>query len=123
MTATGIREMQLDLTQFIEEVGLQVGQQVASKIEGSTPEEIVEGLQGFYAQHATARLDVAREHPRTLRVRNCFACQQTPEVGRIFCSRMLQTVLETRSDAPWEVSKPDPTRHAKKGCLFTVRPS
>ncbi|MCI4322729.1 MAG: hypothetical protein L3K03_01680 [Thermoplasmata archaeon] len=121
MTATGVREMQLDLTTFIEGVAGQVGRQVAQSIEGSTPDEIIAGLEGFYAQHATARMDEARSHPRTLRVRNCFACVQSPEVGRLFCPKMLQTVLETRSNGLWEVSKPDPTRHAKKGCLFSLR--
>jgi len=29
-------------------------------------------------------------------------------------------VLETRLGQRWEVSKPDPKKHASRGCLFTA---
>jgi len=35
----------------------------------------------------------------------------------------MRTVLEARLGQRWEVSKPDPTKHASRGCVFTATPA
>ncbi len=123
MRATGVREVRFDLPEMIETVARQLGSTIATRVEGSTPEEVARSLVGYYATHALGQLEVRREDPLTLRVTQCFACTpQSPEIGRVLCPRMLRGVLETRLGSGWEVSRPDPRRHASKGCVFTVTP-
>ncbi len=123
MRATGVSELRLDVPELIETVARRLGGQIASGLSGSEVPEVVDGLGEFYRTHAMGRLDVAKARPLTLRVRGCFACtEQSPEVGRILCPALLQTVLETRVGAPFSVSKPDPRRHASRGCRFVVTP-
>lgn len=123
MSATGIDELRVDLPELIEMVGRQLGRQLAEGMDGSTPEEVSKELADFYAQHAMGRVEVVRASPLTLNVRNCFACRHSPEVGRVLCPELIGTVLEQRLGERFDVSKPDPTRHAERGCTFAVRPA
>jgi len=57
-------------------------------------------------------------------VTGCFACTgDSPEIGRVMCPELLRTILEARLGQRWEVSKPDPTKHASRGCVFTATPA
>ncbi len=121
MRATGVAELRLDLPEMIETVAGRLGRQIASAVSGSSPSEVAESLAEYYRTHALGRLDVAKSRPFTLRVSDCFACtEQSPEVGRLLCPKMLETVLESRLGTPFSVSKPDPRRHADRGCRFIV---
>jgi sugar-specific transcriptional regulator TrmB len=124
MRATGVRELRLDLPEMIETVARQLGSTIATRVDGSSPEEVVRSLVEYYGTHALGQMEIAKESPLTLRVTQCFACTpQSPEIGRVLCPRMLRTVLETRLGTSWEVTRPDPRRHATKGCVFTATPA
>jgi sugar-specific transcriptional regulator TrmB len=124
MRATGTNELRLDLPEMIETIAHRLGAQIAERIPGTTRSEVVEGLSEYYRTHALGRLEVVKEKPFTLKVTQCFACvEQSPEIGRLLCSKMLESVLETRLGTPVDVSKPDPRRHATRGCCFTVTPA
>lgn len=124
MRATGVREFRFDLPQVIETVADQLGRTISSRVEGSTPGEVAESLRSYYTDHALGRMDIVRQDPMVLKVTGCFACTpQSPEIGRVLCPRMLKTVVESRLGPGWDVSRPDPRRHAAKGCLFTVTAS
>ncbi|MCI4340706.1 MAG: helix-turn-helix domain-containing protein [Thermoplasmata archaeon] len=124
MRATGVRELRFDLPELIETVGHQLGRTIATRVEGGSPAEVGRSLAEFYEGHALGKLSVVRDRPVTLRVSDCFAClPQSPEIGRVLCPRLIKSVLETRLGSSWEVSRPDPRRHAAKGCVFTVTPS
>lgn len=124
MRATGTTEIRLDLPEMIETVARRLGQEIASRITGTTPAEVAEGLAEYYRTHALGRLEVLRSDPLTLRVSGCFACTaQSPEIGRILCPKLLQSVFEGRTGLTFEVSKPDPRRHATRGCGFTLKAS
>jgi hypothetical protein len=70
------------------------------------------------------RLAVEKERPLTLRVTGCFACiPASPEIGREMCPQLLRAVLETRLGQRWAVTKPDPAKHASRGCIFTANPA
>lgn len=121
MRATGVSDLTLDLPEMIETVAGRLGRQIAAATTGATLPEVAESLGEYYRTHALGRLDVAKARPFTLRVSQCFACtEQSPEVGRLLCPKVLQTVLETRLGTPFTVSKPDPRRHADRGCRFVV---
>ena len=124
MTATGVEELRLDLPELIDTVARQLGRQLAEEIEGDSPEDVLRSLSSYYQNHAMGRLTVIRDKPLTLRVSQCFACtSQSPEIGRVLCAQMLRTVLESRIGPGWEVSKPDPRKHAQCGCVFKVSPA
>lgn len=121
MRATGIPQVDLDLPELIEAIARQLGRQVAEGVDGRTAPEVARSLVRYYGSHARARLEVARSDPLVLRVTNCHAClPQSPEIGRVLCPKLFQTVLERRLGGSWSVSRPDPTRHAARGCLFNV---
>ncbi|GEM_PF-446128 len=123
MRATGVREVRFDLPEMIETVARQLGSTIATRVEGGSPEQVARSLVEYYSAHALGQLEISRQQPLTLRVTQCFACTpQSPEIGRVLCPRMLRSVLETRLGSGWEVSRPDPRRHASKGCLFTLTP-
>lgn len=123
MRAAGVREMRLNLPDLIETMARQLGRSVALGVEGSNAAEVGRSLAAYYRQHALGRMEVVRERPLSLRVTGCFAClPQSPEIGRVLCPKMLQTVVESRLGAGWEVSRPEPRRHAAKGCVFNVTP-
>lgn len=124
MRATGVREVRFDLPELIETVGRQLGTAISTRVSGAAPGEVGRALSEYYASHALGRLDVTRSSPLVLKVTDCSAClPQSPEIGRVLCPRLLKTVFETRLGPGWEVSRPDPRRHADRGCLFTVTPS
>lgn len=124
MRATGVRALDLDVPELIEAVARQLGLEVAEKVDGRTPQEVARSLVRYYEANAPGRLEVARGDPLVLRVTNCRAClPQSPEIGRVLCPRLLATVLERRLGGRWEVSRPDPSRHAARGCLFGVSPA
>ncbi|MGP8077400.1 MAG: TrmB family transcriptional regulator [Thermoplasmata archaeon] len=121
MRASGVREFRLHLPDLIDVIALQLGREIAKDVEGRTPEEVAKSLTRYYATHTMGQLGVVRERPLTLQVTGCFACtQDSPEIGRMMCPQLLRSVLETRLGQRWEVSKPDPTKHATRGCLFTA---
>ncbi len=121
MRASGVRELHLRLPELIQTIARQLGREIAEEVEGRTPEELTRSLSQYYATHTMGRLNIVRERPLTLRVSGCFACtSESPEIGRVLCPELLRAVLETRLGQHWEVSKPDPTKHAARGCLFTA---
>lgn len=124
MRASGVREFHLDLPELIETIARQLGREIAEQIEGRSPEEVARALGLYYETHTMGQLTTIRERPLTLRVTGCFACTgDSPEIGRVMCPELLRTILETRLGQRWEVSKPDPTKHASRGCLFTATPA
>ena len=124
MRAAGVREMRLDLPEVIETMARQLGRSIAPQVEGSNAAEVARSLATYYNQHALGKMEVVRDRPITLKVSGCFAClPQSPEIGRVVCPKLLQTVIETRLGEGWEVSRPEPRRHAAKGCQFTVTPN
>lgn len=124
MRASGVREFQLDLPELIETIARQLGREIAGQVEGRTPEEVAKSLSVYYETHTMGHLSVVRDRPLTLQVRGCFACTtDSPEIGRVMCPQLLRSVLETRLGQRWEVSKPDPTKHAARGCVFTATPA
>lgn len=124
MRASGVRSFQLDLPDLIRTIARQLGREIAAEIDGGTVPETVAALERYYATHALGRLAVVREKPLTLRVSGCFACtSDSPEVGREMCPQLLGAVLEARLGQRWGVSKPDPTKHAARGCLFVATSS
>jgi sugar-specific transcriptional regulator TrmB len=124
MRATGVREVRFDLPELIETVGRQLGTTISIRVTGTTPTEVGRSLSEYYGTHALGHLEVVKSNPMVLKVTECSAClPQSPEIGRVLCPRLLKTVLETRLGSGWEVSRPDPRRHATKGCLFIVAPS
>jgi len=121
MRASGVREFRLDLPELIGTIARQLGREIAEDVEGSTPGEVTKSLSKYYASHTMGRLSVERDEPLTLRVTGCFACTaDSPEIGREMCPQLLRSVLETRLGGRWVVTKPDPTKHAKRGCVFTA---
>ncbi|MGP8076099.1 MAG: TrmB family transcriptional regulator [Thermoplasmata archaeon] len=124
MRASGVREFHLDLPELIETIARQLGREIAQQIDGRTAEEVARALGLYYETHTMGHLATVRERPLTLRVTGCFACTtDSPEIGRVMCPQLLRSVLETRLGQHWEVSKPDPTKHASRGCLFTATPA
>jgi len=124
MRASGVREFHLHLPELIETIARQLGREIAGQIEGGSPAEVARALGQYYETHTMGHLAMVRERPLTLRVTGCFACtSDSPEIGRVMCPQLLRTVLETRLGQHWEVSKPDPTKHASRGCVFTATPA
>jgi predicted hydrocarbon binding protein len=121
MRASGVKEFQLHLPELIETIARQLGREIAKEVDGTSSLEVAQSLQRYYAGHTMGALAVVRERPLTLKVTGCFACtQDSPEIGRVMCPQLLRTILETRVGQRWEVSKPDPTKHASRGCQFTA---
>jgi sugar-specific transcriptional regulator TrmB len=121
MRAAGVGELRLNLPTVIEVLAEQLGRQIADEVEGSSVDSVAQSLSAYYQTHTVGRLAVVKQKPLTLRVTGCFACTpDSPEVGRVLCPKMLRSVFETRLGSHWDVSQPDPTKHATKGCLFTV---
>jgi predicted hydrocarbon binding protein len=120
MTATGMQEISIDLPDLIQAVAAQLGHQIGDDIEGRTPEQVARALTEYYARHAGGKMQVIREKPLTLKVTNCFACRNTPEIGRVLCPGLIGAVMERRLGGTWDVSKPDPARHATRGCIFAL---
>jgi sugar-specific transcriptional regulator TrmB len=124
MRASGVREFEFQLPELIEMIARQLGREIAREVPGDTPEAVAKGLTGYYEARTMGHLKVIREKPLTLQVTGCFACtSDSPEIGRVMCPQLLRTVLETRLGQRWEVSKPDPTKHASRGCVFTATPA
>jgi sugar-specific transcriptional regulator TrmB len=124
MRASGVRELHLHLPELIETIARQLGREISGQIEGRTPEEVAQALARYYEAHTMGRLTTIKDHPLTLRVTGCFACtRDSPEIGRVLCPQLLGAVLETRLGQRWEVSKPDPTKHATRGCVFAATPA
>jgi sugar-specific transcriptional regulator TrmB len=124
MRASGVREFHFHLPELIETISRQLGREIAGQVEGDTPEKVAKSLSAYYETHTMGHLAVTRERPLTLRVTGCFACtSDSPEIGRVMCPQLMRTVLETRLGQRWEVSKPDPTKHATRGCVFTATPA
>lgn len=121
MRVAGVSEMTLDVSELIGTIGRQVGREVGRSLEGETPAEVAHSLQTYYDAHAMGRLTMVKERPLVLRVNGCFGCvSQSPEVGRILCPELIKSALETRLGNGYDVSKPDPRRHAQRGCVFSV---
>ncbi len=121
MRASGVRGFQLDLPELIGTIARQLGREISEEVEGSTPAAVAKSLAQYYATHTMGRLSVERDQPLTLRVTGCFACTpDSPEIGREMCPQLLRAVLERRLGQHWVVTKPDPTRHARRGCLFVA---
>ncbi len=124
MRASGVRELRLDLPELIGTVARQLGREIAGELEGATPLEVARNLSRYYATHTMGKMAIDREHPLSLRVTGCFACTpDSPEIGRELCPRLIRSVLETRLGEVWAVSKPDPTQHARRGCVFNATPT
>lgn len=124
MRASGVREFHLHLPELIETIARQLGREISEQIEGRTPAEVARALGLYYETHTMGHLQTVREKPLTLRVTGCFACTgDSPEIGRVMCPELLRTILEAKLGQRWEVSKPDPTKHASRGCLFTATPA
>lgn len=123
MRASGVRELHLNLPELIEAIARQLGREIAGQIEGTSIEGVARSLGEYYETHTMGHLTRLKERPLTLRVSGCFACTtDSPEIGRVMCPQLLRTVLETRLGQHWEVSKPDPTKHAVRGCIFSATP-
>lgn len=121
MRASGVREFRLHLPELIDLIALQLGREIAKEVDGSTPAEVARSLSKYYATHTMGQLAVVKERPMTVQVTGCFACtQDSPEIGRVMCPQLLKSIFEERLGQRWEVSKPDPTKHAARGCLFTA---
>ncbi len=121
MRASGVREFELPLPEIIETIARQLGREIAEEVAGETVEEVARSLARYYATHTMGHLGVVKDHPLTLRVTGCFACtSDSPEIGRVVCPQLFRSVLETRLGGRWDVSKPDPTKHAVRGCVFTA---
>jgi sugar-specific transcriptional regulator TrmB len=121
MRASGVAELRLHLPTVIELLADQLGRQIAEEVDGATADAVAQSLVTYYQSHTIGRLAVVKQQPLTLRVTGCFACTpDSPELGRVLCPKMLRSAFETRLGSHWDVSKPDPTKHATKGCLFTV---
>lgn len=124
MRATGTRELRLSVPELIEGLADQLGLQIAEALEAASPLELGRAIANYYREHGPGQLDIAKEKPLTLRIRNCFACTDgSTEIGRVMCPKVLATVFESLLSGRWDVSKPDPTRHEARGCLFTVTAS
>jgi sugar-specific transcriptional regulator TrmB len=121
MRASGVKEFQLQLPEMIETIAKQLGREIAKEVDGNTPAEVGAALAQYYEAHTMGRLTVVKDRPLTIRVTGCFACtEDSPEIGRVMCPQLLRSVLETRLGQRWDVSKPDPTKHANRGCVFTA---
>jgi sugar-specific transcriptional regulator TrmB len=121
MRASGVKEFELRLPELIETIARQLGREIAKEIDGRTSMEVAQSLQRYYNTHTMGELGIVRERPLTLKVEGCFACtRDSPEIGRVMCPQLLRTILEARVGQRWQVSKPDPTKHATRGCQFTA---
>lgn len=121
MRASGVQQIHLQLPELIETVAHQLGREIAKEVDGSTPAAVGASLARYYAGRTSAQLAVVRDRPLTLQVTGCFACTpDSTEIGRVMCPQLLKTVLESRLGERWAVSKPDPTKHSLKGCLFVA---
>ena len=124
MRASGVREFHLHLPDLIETIARQLGREIAEQIDGRSPAEVARALGTYYETHTMGHLTTVRDRPLTLRVTGCFACTgDSPEIGRVMCPELLRSILEARLGQRWEVSKPDPTKHASRGCVFTATPA
>ena len=122
MQASGVSEMRLSVPAMIEGIAEQLGRQISDGLEAHTAQEIGGALARYYATHTKAKLELVRERPMTLQIRECFACTDgSTEIGRVMCPALLRSIFESRLGGRWEVSKPDPTRHATRGCSFVVK--
>lgn len=124
MRASGVKELHLNLPELIEPIARQLGREIAEQVDGRSPEEVARALGAYYETHTMGHLATVRARPLTVRVSGCFACtSDSPEIGRMMCPQLLRSVFETRLGQRWEVSTPDPTKHASRGCVFTATPA
>jgi sugar-specific transcriptional regulator TrmB len=121
MRASGVKEFNLHLPELIETIARQLGREIALQVDGETPAAVAASLATYYETHTLGHLAMVKSEPLTLQITACFACTpHSPEIGRMMCPQLLRSVLESRLGQRWEVSKPDPTKHATRGCVFTA---
>ena len=123
MRASGVRSFQLDLPDLIAAIARQLGREIATEVEGRTVDEVLSSLTEYYRGHTMGQLAMVRTNPLTMRVTGCFACtSDSPEIGRELCPALLRSILEEKLGTHWGISKPDPTKHATRGCQFVATP-
>ncbi len=124
MRASGVRELHLSLPELIEAIARQLGREIAGQLHGQSTDEVVRALTEYYETHTMGHLTPLKARPLTFRVTGCFACtSDSPEIGRVMCPQLFRAILEARLGQHWEVTKPDPTKHATRGCVFTAAPA
>jgi sugar-specific transcriptional regulator TrmB/predicted hydrocarbon binding protein len=122
MQVGALRELPIDLPDYIETVARQVGHEIARNLEGGLPSEIARSLQEYYRIKGLG-FDVVTTEPLAIRIERCSACDgASPEVGRLLCPAIVRTIFETRTGGRWDVTRAEARQKGETGHRFILRP-
>ena len=106
--------------------GRGLGRGLARTFAGTSDEELLAGLGGFWDRHGLGRLEVAATAPLELVVHDCFECMDLPYLGRPACAferGLLTAVFEAHYGGAVLVEETACYAMGSGRCRFVIEPA
>ncbi|MDO9324531.1 MAG: V4R domain-containing protein [Methanoregula sp.] len=117
--------MGINIDPVLGRTGEQVGKVLASKVAGSTIEDVVKKMDAFWQEHGLGAITLTGTTPITLEVRGCFECEDLPLTGHsacVFDIGVLTAIFSHHLECPVTVVEDRCYSSGDERCIFVITP-
>src|SRR5208337_3199456 len=103
---------------------IQVGEALSRKLSDDDTGEMLKKLSIFWKEQKLGRIEVESLEPLTIRIYDCFECQDLPFIGRPACSfdsGILQTVFSDHFKGDMSVKETNCYAMGDGYCRFEIK--
>ena len=114
----------IDIDPVLRDAGIQVGEALSRKLSDDDTGEMLKKLSLFWKEQKLGRIEVESLEPLTIRIYDCFECQDLPFIGRPACSfdsGILQTVFSDHFKGDMSVKETNCYAMGDGYCRFEIK--
>lgn len=118
-----LMEEGVNIDPILHNAGFKVGQTFNDQLENCVIERLLENLSKFWENNQLGRMVVENLEPLTVRVYDCFECENLPVIGRSACafdSGILEAIFSAHFNQKMEVDEVKCYAKGDEYCCFVI---
>lgn len=115
----------VNIEPILHNAGLKVGKTFDKQLENPLTEEFIRNIARFWEKNQLGTLQVESLNPLSLKVYDCYECQDLPVIGRPVCafdSGILTALFSSHFNQEMEVFEVKCYAKGDEYCCFEIKP-
>ncbi|MCE5213339.1 MAG: ArsR family transcriptional regulator [Methanobacterium sp.] len=91
-----LMEEGVNIDPILHNAGIKIGETFYDELKSSQTDVLIKNITSFWQKHGLGRIELQKMEPTTIRIYDCFECEDLPKIGRpacVFDSGILEAVF------------------------------
>ena len=118
-----LMEEGVNIDPILHNAGVKIGETFYGELKSNQTEILIKNIMTFWGKHGLGRMELEKIEPTTIRIYDCFECEDLPKIGRsacVFDSGILEAVFSKHYQKEVGVEEIKCYANDDDYCCFTI---